>query len=58
MEIGERHAKSAAQVALRWLVQQEIVAIPKASSEQHLRANMDIFDWTLDAQEMQQLRRL
>ena len=58
MEIGERHAKSAAQVALRWLVQQEIVTIPKASSAQHLRANMDIFDWALDADEMQQLRRL
>ena len=56
--IGDKHGKSAAQVALRWLVQQEIVAIPKASSEQHLRANMDIFDWTLDAEEMGRLHRL
>ena len=53
--IGERYGKSAAQVALRWLVQQGIVAIPKASSQGHLRANMDIFDWALDAEEMERL---
>lgn len=56
--IGDRHGKSAAQVALRWLVQKGIVAIPKASSQQHLRANMDIFDWGLDAEAMGQLDRL
>ena len=56
--IGAKHGKSAAQVALRWLVQQEIVAIPKASSEEHLRANMDILDWTLDAEEMGRLHSL
>ncbi len=53
--IGERYGKSAAQVALRWLVQQGIVAIPKASSQGHLRANMDIFDWAVDAEEMERL---
>ena len=40
------------------VVQQEIVAIPKASSEEHLRANMDILDWTLDAEEMRRLHSL
>ena len=57
-EIGEQHGKSAAQVALRWLVQQGIVAIPKASSQGHLRANMDIFDWALTADQMRRLDRL
>ena len=37
-EIGEAHGKTATQVALRWLVQQEKVsAIPKATGEEHLR---------------------
>ena len=54
-KIADAKGKSAAQVALRWLVQQGIVAIPKASSEGHLRANMDIFDWALDAEEMERL---
>jgi 2,5-diketo-D-gluconate reductase B len=52
-EIGEAHNKTAAQVALRWLVQQEKVsAIPKATGEDHLRANLDVFDFGLTNEEM------
>ena len=57
-EIGAARNKSAAQVALRWLVQRQIVAIPKASSEAHLRENMNIFSWTLAEEEMQRIDRL
>lgn len=47
--IGARHGKSAAQVALRWLLDQEGVAvIPKASSAAHARANLEVFDFALD----------
>lgn len=52
-EVGGRHDKSAAQVALRWLVRQPgVAAIPKASSPDHLRDNMDIFDFDLDEDEV------
>jgi 2,5-diketo-D-gluconate reductase B len=52
-EIGEAHNKTATQVALRWLVQQEKVsAIPKATGEEHLRENLDIFDFELSDEEM------
>ena len=48
IEIGERHGKTAGQVALRWLIDQEnVAAIPKASSEKNARANFDIFDFEL-----------
>jgi 2,5-diketo-D-gluconate reductase B len=51
--IGRAHGKSASQVALRWLLQQPNVAvIPKASSEAHLRANLDVFDFRLTAEEV------
>jgi len=51
--IGNRHGKSPAQVALRWLVQQAgVAAIPKASSREHLEANMAIFDFELTDEEM------
>lgn len=51
--IGDRYGKSASQVALRWLVQQDMVAaIPKASSREHLRENIDIFDFELTDEEM------
>ena len=52
-EVGRAHGKTAAQVALRWLVQQEkVAAIPKASGEEHLRSNLDVFDFELTDEEM------
>lgn len=57
--IGERYGKSAAQVALRWLTQQRTVAtIPKASSEAHLRANLDVFDFELGAEDARAVEAL
>jgi 2,5-diketo-D-gluconate reductase B len=53
-EIGERHGKTPAQVALRWLIQQEGVnAIPKASSRERAASNFDIFDFELSEEEME-----
>ncbi len=58
-EVGEAHGKTAAQVALRWLVQQEKVsAIPKATSEEHLRSNLDVFDFELTQEEMDRVSAL
>lgn len=52
--IGDRYGKSAAQIALRWLVQQDLVAaIPKATGRDHLAANLDIFDFSLTDEEME-----
>jgi diketogulonate reductase-like aldo/keto reductase len=51
--IGERYDRSAAQVALRWLVQQEnVVAIPKSSSRDHLEQNLAVFEFSLTDEEM------
>ena len=50
--IARKHGKSAAQVSLRWLNQNGIVAIPKGSSAKHIKDNMDIFDFELDKDEM------
>jgi 2,5-diketo-D-gluconate reductase B len=53
-EIGEAHSKTAAQVALRWLIQQEkVAAIPKAAREDHLESNLYIFDFELSDEEME-----
>ncbi|MGI8858758.1 MAG: aldo/keto reductase [Rubrobacteraceae bacterium] len=58
-EIGEAHGKTAAQIALRWLIQQEKVsAIPKATSEDHLHSNLDVFDFELSAEEMERISGL
>ena len=51
--IAENHGKSPAQAALRWQIQRGVTVIPKASSWEHLRANMDVFDWSLRDDEME-----
>jgi 2,5-diketo-D-gluconate reductase B len=57
--IGERHGKGPAQVALRWLLQQpRVVAIPKAASPAHQAANLDVFDFELDDDEMRRISGL
>ncbi len=57
--IGERHGKTEAQVALRWLLGQEmVVAIPKAASHEHRAENVDVFDFELTDEEMERIFEL
>ncbi len=56
--IGEAHGKTAAQVALRWLTQRGIVAIPKSTHVERMRQNLDIFDFTLTDGEMERIAAL
>lgn len=56
--IGRRYEKSPAQVALRWATQhQNVAVIPKASSREHVEENLDIFDFRLDRDEIDRIRR-
>ena len=54
-QIGQAHGKTRAQVCLRWLVQQNVVAIPRTSKIERLSENIDIFDFALSDEEMQQI---
>ena len=56
--IGSRYGKSAAQVALRWLIQRGIVAIPKSTHRERMEQNLNIFDFSLTADEMAQITTL
>jgi 2,5-diketo-D-gluconate reductase B len=58
-KIGAKYGKSASQVALAWLVRQDgVVTIPKASSEAHARANLDIFDFTLAPEDLAEIAKM
>ena len=57
-EIGERYGKTAAQVALRWLTQCGIVAIPKSTHKERMEQNFNIFDFSLTSNDMQQIATL
>src|SRR6202171_4185544 len=50
--IGQAHGKTAAQVCLRWLVQQNVCAIPRTSRIERLSENIQIFDFALSDEEM------
>ena len=56
--IGANYGKTAAQVALRWLTQRGIVAIPKSTHKERMQQNLDIFNFTLPAAEMARIATL
>lgn len=56
--IGKAHGRSAAQVTLRWIVQQGFVAIPKTSKVERLSENLAIFDFALTDAEMARMSAL
>jgi diketogulonate reductase-like aldo/keto reductase len=58
LRIGRAHRKSPAQVCLRWLVQQNVSAIPRTSRIERLSENIDIFDFELSDQEMDEIRAM
>jgi diketogulonate reductase-like aldo/keto reductase len=57
-EIGKKYSKTAAQVILRWDVQNEIITIPKTISDTRIKENADIFDFSLTEDEMKQIQAL
>src|SRR5699024_10032170 len=58
-QIAANYDKSASQIALRWLIEQEnVVAIPKASDEEHLRQNFDVFDFYLEDEDFERIDEL
>ncbi|MFI5634387.1 aldo/keto reductase [Streptomyces sp. NPDC051664] len=57
-EIAEKHGKSVAQVALRWLVQRGVVAIPKSVRTERMAENIDVFDFALTDEEMASITTL
>ncbi|AWB46640.1 2,5-diketo-D-gluconic acid reductase [Paenibacillus sp. CAA11] len=56
--IAEKHNKSIAQVVLRWLVQREVVVIPKSVRKERIVENIDIFDFELSTGDMDQIASL
>lgn len=57
-EIAQAHGKSSAQVILRWNLQKGVVVIPGSSNPEHIRENMDIFDFALTDEEMAKINGL
>lgn len=56
--IGEQHHKSIAQVALRWLIQRGVIAIPKSVRKERIEENFQVFDFQLSEEEMESIKML
>ncbi|VVC28294.1 NADP-dependent oxidoreductase domain,Aldo/keto reductase, conserved site,Aldo/keto reductase [Cinara cedri] len=56
LKIAEKHGKSPAQVILRYIVQKDVAVIPKSTNPQRLAENIQIFDFELDAADVETLR--
>jgi len=57
-EIGRAHGKTPGQVTLRWLIQQDVIAIPRTAKESRAAENFDIFDFELTAEQMDRIHAL
>lgn len=58
IEVGSKHGKTAAQVALRYLMQSDVVVIPKSVRRERMAENFDVFDFALDEADMQAIAAL
>ncbi|MEL6251853.1 MAG: aldo/keto reductase [Bacteroidota bacterium] len=58
-EIGDKYSKTEAQVALRWLIEQDqVLAIPRSSSKKRLASNLEVFDFWLSEEDKQAIDKL
>ena len=56
--IGEKYGKSVAQTALRFLIQRDVVVIPKSTHKERMEQNLDVFDFSLSAEDMEAIGKL
>jgi len=54
-ELGQKYGKSAAQIILRWHIQDGNIVIPGSKNPEHIKANFDLFDFSLTDAEMAQI---
>ena len=57
-ELGEKYNKSSVQIILRWHIQMGHIVIPGASKEEHIKANIDILDFKLSDEDMQNIAKI
>ena len=57
-EIGAKYDKSSAQTALRFLLQRDVVVIPKSTHRERMEQNLNVFDFTLSEEDMEAIRKL
>ena len=57
-ELAEKYRKSPAQIVLRWLIEHDLIIIPKSKTPHRIKANIDIFDFSLANEDLQTINEL
>lgn len=57
-KIGKKYGKSVAQITLRWMIQRDIVVIPKSVTPSRIKQNFDVFDFELSVEDMASIAAL
>lgn len=57
-EIGKKHNKTSAQVMLRWCIEKGTIPLPKSVTPERIKQNIEIFDFTLDANDIEKIKNL
>jgi diketogulonate reductase-like aldo/keto reductase len=58
IEIAKNHNKSVSQICLRWIIQHDVIVIPKSSTPERIKENIDLFGFELSSEEMEQINNL
>lgn len=57
-DVAEKHGKSPGQILLKHLIQRNVIVIPKSGNPQRIKANIDLFDFELDQDDLDRLDKL
>lgn len=57
-QVAKKHNKTAAQVVLRWVLQQGVIAIPKSENPGRIRENTAVYDFALDGEDLATIAKL
>nr|CAI5862099.1 unnamed protein product [Callosobruchus analis] len=57
-KIAEKHSKTTGQILLRFWIEQNVVVIPKSTNPERLKQNLDVFNFSLDSDDMKQLKAM
>ena len=58
IELGKKYNKTPAQIILRWHIEEGYIVFPKTTNEKHMKENIDIFDFSLTSDEMNEISKL
>ena len=57
-EIAKKYNRTIAQICLRWIIQQDIVALPKSVTQERIKSNFEVFDFELSQEDMDKITNM